>query len=70
MEEEVVVHVVLEHGENIEDQVNNDPMEENDHANHTVEEDGINRLIQETFNARMDDDDNIDGVFDMHVLEK
>ena len=27
MEEEVVVHVVLECGLNIEDQVNNDPME-------------------------------------------
>ena len=38
-------------------------MEEDDDANNTIEEDGTNRLIQETFNAGMDDDDNIDGVF-------
>ena len=70
MEEEVVVHVVLELGANIEDQVNNNPMEEYDDANNTVEEDEINRLIQDIFNDRMDYDENIDGVFDIHVLEK
>ena len=45
MQEEVVVHVVLECGVNIEDQVNNDPVEENDDDNNTVEEDGTHRLI-------------------------
>jgi hypothetical protein len=58
MEEDVVVQaLVQEHGANIEDQVN-DPMEEDDDANNTVEEDGTNILIQETFNnVGMDDDD-------------
>ena len=70
MEEEVVVHVVLECGANIEDQANNDPMEANDDDNNTIEEDGTHRLIQETFNVGMDDDDNIDGVFNIPVLEK
>ena len=47
-------------------------MEEYDDANNTVEEDGTNILIQETFNnVGMDnDDDQLDGVFDIHVLEK
>ena len=45
MEEEVVVHIVLECGANIEDQANNDPMEANDDDNNTVEEDGTHRLI-------------------------
>ena len=66
----MVVHVVLECGANIEDQANNDPMEANDDDNNTVEEDGTHRLIQETFNVGMDDDDNIDGVFCIRVLEK
>ena len=70
MEENVVVQVVLECGANIEDQVNNDPMEEDDDANNIVEENGTNRLIHEIFNAGMDDDENIDGVFDIHVLEE
>ena len=56
---------------NIEYQVN-DPMEEDYDGNNIVGEDGTNILIQDTFNnARMDDDDDqIDGVFDIHVLEK
>ena len=59
------------HGANIEDQVN-DPMEEDDDANNTVEEYGTNILIQETFNNTImdDDDDQLDGVFDIMVLEK
>jgi hypothetical protein len=72
MEEDVVVQVhVQEHGANIEDQVN-DPMEEDDDANNIVEEDGTNILIQETFNnvGMDDDDDQLDGVFDIPVLEK
>ena len=36
MEEEVVVHVVLEHGVNIEYQVNSDPMEEDDDSNNII----------------------------------
>jgi hypothetical protein len=46
-------------------------MEEDADANNTVEEDGTIILIQETFNnARMDDDDDfLDGVFDIYVLE-
>ena len=47
-------------------------MEEDDGANNTVEEDGTNILIEEKFNnARMDyDDDQLDGFFDITVLEK
>jgi hypothetical protein len=72
MEEDVVVQAhVQEHGANIEDQVN-DPMEDDDDSNNTFEEDGTNILIQDTFNnvGMDDDDDQIDGVFDIHVLEK
>ena len=73
MEEYIVVVQVLvqEHGENIEDQVN-DPMEEDDDANNTAEEYGTNILIHETFNnvGMDDDDDQLDGVFDILVLEK
>ena len=70
MEEEVVVHVVLEHGVNIEYQVNNDPMEEDADVNNTIEEGGTNRLIHEIFNVGLDDDDKIDGVFDIPIIEK
>ena len=59
-EEEVVVAQapVQEHGVNIEDQAN-DPMEEYNNVDNTVEEDRINILIQETFNnVGMDDDGN------------
>jgi hypothetical protein len=72
MEEHVVVQALIqEHVVNIKDQVN-DPMEEDDDDNNIVEEDGTNILIHETFNnARMDDDDDqLDGVFDILVLEK
>ena len=67
----MVVQVpIQEHGANIEDQVN-DPMEEDDDANNTIEEDGTNILIHETFNndGMDDDDDQLDGVFDIPVLE-
>ena len=59
-EEEVqfVQAPIQKHGENIEDQAI-DPMEEVNDANNTVEEDGTNRFIQDTFNnAGMDDDGN------------
>ena len=72
MEEDVVVRaIVQEHGTNIEYQVN-DPMEEDDDANNTIEENGTNILIQEKFNnvGMDDDDDQLDGIFDIPVLEK
>ena len=46
----VVVHApIQEHGANIEDQAN-DRMEVYNDADNTVEEDGANRLIEDTFN--------------------
>ena len=77
LEEEEVQFVqvlVQEHGENIEDQVN-DIMEEINDDNNTVEEDeedGTNRFIQETFNNDgMDDDGNqFDGAYEITVLQK
>lgn len=73
MDEDVVVVIqapTQEHGENIEYQVN-DPMEEDDYANNTVEEVGTNILIQDTFNndGMNDDDDQVDGVFDRPLIE-
>jgi hypothetical protein len=58
-----VVHVE-EDGANIGDQVS--PMEEDDIDN-TIENDGINRLIQDTF-APMDD--NFDDIHDVPLIEK
>ena len=72
MEEDVVVQArVQEHGENIEDQFS-DLVEEEDDVNNTIEEDGRNILIEETFNnvGIDDDEDPLDGVFDIHVLDK
>lgn len=73
MDQDVVVVIqapTQEHGENIEYQVN-DPMEEDDDANNTVEEVGTNILIQDTFNndGMNDDDDQVDGVFDRPLIE-
>jgi hypothetical protein len=47
-------------------------MEEEVDVNNTIEEDGRNILIEETFNnVGIDDDENpLDGVFDIHVLAK
>ena len=46
-------------------------MEEDDHANNTVEDDGTNTLIQDTFSAGMDDDrDDFDDVHDIPPLER
>jgi hypothetical protein len=47
-------------------------MEEEVDVNNTIEEDGRNILIEETFNnVGIDDDENpLDGVFDIHVLDK
>lgn len=72
-EEEVVVvqaHI-QEHGANIEDQAN-DPMEEYNDVDNTIEEDRTNRLIHDTFNnVGMDDDGNqYVGGYDIAVLER
>jgi hypothetical protein len=63
----VVNHVVHteEDGANIGDQVS--PMEEDDTDNSTVENDGINRLIQDTFSPM---DDNFDDIHDVPLIEK
>ena len=69
------VHAHIQgHGENIKDQAN-DPMEEYNDIDNTVEEDeedGTDRFIYETFNtAGMDDDNNqFDGAYDIHVLQR
>ena len=56
----------------------NDPIEEDDHTDNVVEYDGTNILIHDSFNVRMDydnDDDNeniddFDDVHDIPLLEK
>ena len=56
----------------------NDHIEENDHTDNVVENDGTNTLIHDSFNVIMDDDDdddheNIDDFDDVHdisLLEK
>lgn len=46
-------------------------MEEDDNTNNTVEDDGTNTLIHDTFNAGMDDDHgDLDDVHDLPLLEK
>ena len=51
----------------------NDPIEEDDHIDNVVEDDGTNTLILDSFNAIMDDDDdndheNIDDFDDVHDI--
>ena len=48
----------------------NDHIEEDDHTDNIVEYDGTNTLIHDSFNVRMDDDDdeNIDDFDDVHDL--
>ena len=46
----------------------NDHIEEDDHTNNVVEDDGTHTLIHDSFNVRMDDDD--DDVHDIPLLEK
>ena len=77
--EEVLSKIVLEdHGVSMfnGEQVN-DHIEEDDHTDNVVE-DGINTLIHDSFNVRMDDDDNndneniddFDDVHDIPLLDK
>ena len=56
----------------------NDHIEENDHTNNIVEDDGTNKLIHDSFNVRIDADDDVDNeniddfdnVHDIPLLEK
>ena len=56
----------------------NDPIEEDDHTNNVVEYDGTNKLIHDSFNVRIYDDDDddhenildFDDVHDIPLLEK
>ena len=69
-EEDDVVQELEEHRTNVEVQVN-DPMEEDDHANNIVEDDGTNTLIHDTFSVQMDDDlDDFDDVHDIPLLDR
>ena len=69
-EEDDIVQVPEEHGENVQVQVNDHDMEEDDNVNNIVEDDGTKTLIHDTFSARMDDDrDDFDDVHDIPLLE-
>ena len=57
----------------------NDSIEEDGHTDNVVEDDGTNTLIHDSFNDRMDDDDDdrhhanideFDDVHDLPLLEK
>ena len=58
----------------------NDPIEKDDHNNNVVEDDGTNTLIHDSFNVRMDDDndddddnendDDFDNVHNIPLLDK
>ena len=74
-EEVISEQVQEEHGDMINGEQVNDPIEEDDHNDNVVEEYGTNTLIHDAFNVRMDDDDheNIDDFDDVHdipLLEK
>jgi hypothetical protein len=65
-----MVFEVEEHGgANIQGE-DNDPMEDDDHApENTIEDDGINTLIHDTFSPSVSDDDDDDSL-DVPLLEK
>ena len=55
----------------------NDHIEQDDHADDVIEDDGTNTLIHDSFNIRMDDDDvdnenndEFDDVHDIPLLDK
>ena len=55
----------------------NDHIEQEDHADDVIEDDGKNTLIHDSFNVRMDEDefdtendDDFDDVHDIHLLDK
>lgn len=69
-----MVFEVEEHGGvNIEAE-DNDPMEDDDHApKNTIEDDGTNTLIHDTFSTSIadhDDQDDLDVVHDLPLIEK
>jgi hypothetical protein len=75
LENVVIEQAPEEHGAvNSQDQVLNDDMDEDDHDDNVVEDDGTNTLIHDAFNVRMDDDDHeiddFDDVHDIPLLEK
>ena len=76
MEEVLSEQVPKEHGAMNNGEQVNDHIEEDDHTDNIVEDDGTNTLIHDTFNVRMDDDDDdhendeFDGVHDLTLLEK
>ena len=64
----------IDHGVmNNEEQVN-DHIEEDDHNDNIVENDGTNKLIHDSFNVRIDedndDDDDFDDVHNIPLLDK
>ena len=65
-----MVFEVEEHGgENIQGE-DNDPMEDDNHAlENTIEDDGINTLIRDTFSPSVSDHDDDDSL-DVPLLEK
>ena len=55
----------------------NDHIEQDEHADDVIEDDGTNTLIHDSFNVRMDDndadnenDDDFDNVHDIPLLDK
>ena len=52
----------------------NDHIEQDDHADDVMEDDGTNTLIHDSFNVIMDDDDDVDNenddVHDIPLLDK
>ena len=49
----------------------NDHIEKDDHNDNVIEDDGTNTLIHDSFNIRMDDDDDdFDDVHDIPLLDK
>ena len=48
----------------------NDHIEQDDHADNVIEDDGTNTLIHNQFNIRMDDDDDFNDFHDIHLLDK
>ena len=66
----MVFEVEKHGGANIQRE-DNDPMEDDDHApENTIEDDGINTLIHETFSPSVSDHNNDDDSLDVPLLEK
>ena len=78
LEDMLSEQVPKEHGAMLNGEQVNNPIEEDDHTDNAVEDYGTNTLIHDSFNVRMDDEDdddheNIDEFDDVHdipLLEK